>query len=84
MSEMSYPIQRNRMMNNLYVDLVGSIISIFNYHPTFLLLSIRTIKELIKQNKDFFDNSIYLVHEYLVYYYDFIFPVFPMHHEALG
>ena len=71
-------------MNKLYVDLVGSIVSIFNHHPTPLLLPTRTIKELIKQNKEFFENTIYLEHEYLIYHYGFIFPVFPMHPEALG
>ena len=51
LTEISYAMQRDRMMNKLYVDLVGSIVSIFNHHPTPLLLPIRTIKELMKQNK---------------------------------
>ena len=72
------------MMNRLYVDLVGSIVSIFNYHPTLLLLPIRTIKKLIKQNKEFFDSTIYLEHEYLVYHYGFIFSVLPMQPETLS
>ena len=32
----------------------------------------RTIKELLKQIKDFFDNTIYIKHGYLVYHYNFI------------
>ena len=71
-------------MNKLYVDLVGSIVSIFNHHPTPLILPARTIKELIKQNKEFFENTIDLEHEYLIYHYGFIFPLLPMHPEALG
>ena len=51
--EIVFAMQRDRMMNQLYVDLVGSIVSIFNYHPTPVLLPSRTIKELIKQNKEF-------------------------------
>ena len=51
--EISFAMQRDRMMNKLYVDLVGSIVSIFNHHPTPLLLPIRTMKELIKQNRVF-------------------------------
>ena len=43
-------------MNKLYVDLVGSIVSIINHHPTPLLLPTRIYKELIKQNKEFVDN----------------------------
>ena len=82
--EISVAMQRDRMMNKLYIDLVRSIVAIFNHHPTPLLLPIRTIKELIKQNKEFFDNTIYIEHEYLVYHYGFIFPVLPMHNEALG
>ena len=54
LTEISYALKSDRMMNKLYVYLVGSIVSIFNHHPTPLLLPIRTIKELIKQNKDFF------------------------------
>ena len=46
-------MQRDRMMNKLYVDLVCSIVSIFNHHLTPLLLHICTIIELIKQNKEF-------------------------------
>ena len=49
-----------------------------------MLEFIRTIKELIKQNKEFFDNTIYIEHEYLVYHYRFIIPVLPMHPVALG
>ena len=71
-------------MNKLYVDLVGSIVSNFNNHPRPLLLPTRTIKELIKHNTEFFENTIYLEHEYLIYHYGFIFPVLPMHPEALG
>ena len=83
LAEMSYAMQRDRMMNKLYVDLVGSIRSIFNHHPTFLLLPIRIIKELIKQNKDF-STLFNFENEYLVYHYGFIFSVLPMHTEALG
>ena len=82
--ELTFAMQRDRMMNKLYVDLVGSIVSIFNHHPTPLLLPMRTIKELIKQNIEFFYNTIYIDHEYLVYHYGFIFPVLPMQPEALG
>ena len=82
--EITYAMQRNRIMSKLYVDLVGSIVSIFNYHPRPLLLPTCTIKELIKQNKEFFENTIYLEHEYLIYNYGFIFFVLPMHPEALG
>ena len=71
-------------MNKIYVDLVSSIISIFIHYPTPLLLLTRTIKELIKQNKEFFEDTIYLEHEYLIYQYGLIFPVMPMHPEALG
>ena len=48
--ELTYAMQRDRIMNKLYVNLVGSIVYIFNHHSTFLLLFTRTIKELIKQN----------------------------------
>ena len=83
--EISFAMQPDRMMNKLYVDLIGSIVSIFNHHLTPLLLPTRTIKKLIKQNKEFFfENTIYLEHEYLVYLYGFIFPELPMHPEALG
>ena len=47
-------MQRDRMMNKLYVDLVASIVYRFNYHFTPLLLPICTIDELIKQNKNCF------------------------------
>ena len=83
-TEISYAMQRDRMMNKLYVDLVGSIVSICNHHPTPLLLPIRTIKVVIKQNKELFDSTIYIDHEYLVYHYRFIFPVLPLNSEALG
>ena len=73
--EITYAMQKDRIMNKLYVDLVGSIVSIFNHHPTPLLLPTRTIKELIKQNKRFFENTIYIEHEYLINHYGFIFPV---------
>ena len=43
-------------MNKLYVDFVSSIVSIFNYHVTPLLLPTRTIKKLIKQNKKMFQK----------------------------
>ena len=46
------------MLNKLYTDLVGSIVSIFNHHPTPLLLPFRTINELIKQNSEFFRDTI--------------------------
>ena len=82
--EISFAMQRDRMMNKLYVDLVVSIVAIFNHHPTSMLLPIRTIKELIKQNKEFFDNTIYIEYESLVYHNGFIFPVLQMHPEALG
>ena len=52
--EITYAMQRNRIMNKLYVDLVGSIVFSFNHNFTPLLLSTRTITELIKQNKEFF------------------------------
>ena len=58
--EINYAMQRDRILNKLYVDLVGSIVSIFNHHLTPLLLPTRPIKELIKQNKDFVKNTIYL------------------------
>ena len=48
--------KKNRIMNKLYVDLVGSMVSIFNHHSTALLLPARTIIELIKQIKEFFEN----------------------------
>ena len=60
--EITYAMQSDRIMNKLYLDLVGSMVSIFNHHPTPLLLPARTIKELIKQNKEFFENTIYLEH----------------------
>ena len=82
-SEISYAMQCDRMMNKLHVDLVGSIVSIFNHHPTPFLLPIRILKVLMKENKDFFVNIIYLKHGYLVYHYDFIFQVLPMQPEAL-
>ena len=72
-AEFTYALQRDRMMSKLYVDLVGFIVAIFNHHPTPLLLPTRTIKELIKQNNEFFENTIYIDHEYLVYHYRFIF-----------
>ena len=84
LTEISYALKRDRMMNKLYVDLVGSIVSIFTHHPTPLLLPDRTIKKLIKQNKEFFDNTIYIDHDYLVYHYGLIFPMLPMQPEALG
>ena len=34
--EISFAMQRDRMMNKLYVDLVGSIVAIFNHHPTYV------------------------------------------------
>ena len=77
-------MQRDSMMNKLYVDLVVSIVAIFNHHPTPLLLTIRTIKELIKLNTEFFDITIYVEHEYLIFNYGFIFPVLTMHPDALG
>ena len=61
--EISFALQRDRMMIKLYIDLVGSIVSIFNNYPTPLLLLICTFIELIKQNKEFFDNTI--EHEYM-------------------
>ena len=45
--EITYAIKRDRIIKMLYVDLVGSIVSIFNHHPTPLLLPPRIIKELI-------------------------------------
>ena len=71
-------------MNKLYIDLVGSILSIVNHYPTFPLLPTHTIKKLIIQNKEVFENTIYLEHEYLIYHYKYIFPVLPMNPEALG
>ena len=82
--EISFAMQRDTMMKKLYVDLVVSIVAIFNYFPIHFLLFIRSIRELIKQNKEFFHNTIYIEHEYLLYYYGFIYPVFLMHPEALG
>jgi hypothetical protein len=64
--EMIFVIQRDRMMNKLNVDFVGSIVSIFNLVPTPLLLSIRTIKKSVKQNMNFFINTIFIDTEYLV------------------
>ena len=32
--EISFAMQRDRMMNTLYVDLIGSIVSILSHHPT--------------------------------------------------
>ena len=58
--EITYAMQRDRIMNKQYVDLVGTIVSIFNHHPAPLLLPTRTIKELIKQNKEFCENIIYV------------------------
>ena len=37
LTEISYALQRDRMMNKRYVDLVGSIVSILIHHPTSLL-----------------------------------------------
>ena len=51
--EITYAMQRDRIMNILYVDLVGSIVAIFNNHPPLLLLPTCTIKELIKHNEEF-------------------------------
>ena len=62
--EITYAMQRDRIMNKLYVDLVVSIVSIITHYPPPLLLPARTIKELIKQNNEFFKNTIYLAHEY--------------------
>ena len=64
--EITYAMQTDRIMNKLYVDLVGSIVSIFNHHSTPLLLPTSTIKELIKHNKELFENTIPLEHEYLI------------------
>ena len=36
--EIIYAMQSDKIMNKLNVDLVGSIVSIFNHHPTPLLL----------------------------------------------
>ena len=79
MIEITYAMQRDRIMIKLYVDLGGSYITIFYHHPISLLLPIRTIKKLIKQNKVVFDNTIYIDHEDLVSNYGCIFPVLPMH-----
>ena len=51
--EITYDMQRDRIMNKLYVDLVGSIVSIFNHHPTPLLLATRIIKDLINKRECF-------------------------------
>ena len=37
LTEIAYKLQRNRMMNKLYVDLVSLIVSILNHYPTPLL-----------------------------------------------
>ena len=71
-------------MNMLYIDLVSSIVSIFNYHPTPLLLPTRSIKEYIKQNKESFKSTINVEHKNLIYHNGFIFPVLPMHSESIG
>ena len=48
--KITYAMQRDRIMNKLYVDLVNLINSIFNHYSTPLLLTTRTINELIIQN----------------------------------
>ena len=48
--EIPYAMQLEKIMNKLYVDLVGSIVLSFNYHSTPWLLPTHTIKVLIKQN----------------------------------
>ena len=57
-------IQKDRIINNLYVDLVNSIVFILNFHITSLLLLSRIIEKLIKQNKKFFESTIYNEHKY--------------------
>ena len=42
---------RDKIITKLYVDLVGSIVYIFNHHLTFVLLLVCTIKKLIKKIK---------------------------------
>ena len=84
LQEISFAIQLDSMMNKLCVDLVSSIVAILIHHLTPMLLPICTIKELINQNKEFFDNTIYIEHEYLIYHYGLIFLVLPMHLEGLG
>jgi hypothetical protein len=79
-----FAIRRDRIMNKLYVDLVVTIVAIFNHQPTTKLLSICTIREFILQNIDFLIITIYIDNEYLVYHYGFICPVLPMQPEALG
>lgn len=62
---MFFVLQRDRIMNK--ICRLSLIVSDFNYHFTFVLLAFRTIKEVIKQNKEVFDNNIIIKHEYLVY-----------------
>ena len=42
--EIYFAKQRNKMINKLYIDFVGSIVLIFNYCHTFILLPICTLK----------------------------------------
>ena len=76
-------MQLDRLINELYVRLVSLIVFIFKNYHTSLLLPFRTNKELIKENKVCSYNTIYILHEYLVSRHGFIFPVLPMHPEAL-
>ena len=57
---LGYAIQYDRIMSKLYADLLASIVSIFNHHPTPILLPPHTLRHLINENLEFFAGNYIL------------------------
>ena len=76
--------RRNRIRSKLYTDLTTAITAIYNHHATPILLPQRTIRTLIKQNQEFFNGTIYVNNEFLVYHYGLIYPLAPTVPNAIG
>lgn len=64
--QISLALQHYSIVNKLYVKLFWSMVSILNFYPTFVLLPIDTIKQLIESKIKIFYNTIYIDHEYIM------------------
>ena len=80
-----YQIMRQiRLRRRLYSDFESAVTAVFSGHPTPILLPRSTIIQLIKENRGWFENTIYESNIYYVYQFGAVHIVLPIKFGNIG
>ena len=82
--KIAWLIHRNRLKARLYSDFDSAVTTVFGGRPTPILLPKAALRELIKENPFWFNNTIYQTNLDYVYQYGAVHPILPILYKQIG